>query len=907
MTKSQTGAWFWRLIWSLLFSSLLAIVACKIFPQFSGLGPYALWWVVFAGLALLIREISELDDFLKALRAMWRPLTLLLVAFLLLLLNDQGRELGESLMGEKQYWRIGFLFLALIYWATNNWHSARLDLNAAIKSGVIPHPTGDEKVIYWAPRVLGVCAHLFAAINLSLAAASDPTCGVLAWTAPLAIIFATSIVWSADSLLSKRTKRDRALARRMWMAAIQLSALMLVLLAIGAFAYKIPYGFLWATVAISASALVFLGWISWLRNREILGPSADDRARAEDDERERREERRFTLGLFGVAVFIAALVWWNPTQVGLYFGSMVVAYFGFGALLATVNFFEFVVDGIFSVDDESRELTNRRRARSYAYASAFILAIAWANSYLRPFHQVRLCKDGACEAAPIVAGFVPVKLPEDRMTVKEAAEAWYEQASVAHRERTNEPIPMLIVATAGGGIRAAYWTVKVLEKLDEDLSCASGGLSPYLFAISGVSGGSVGAAVYAASRSAREGCVKAPQQTDFLAEDFLAPALASLIFVDTPSNVLPDFGQPDRGSALEKSFEEGSKGSLAQPFLSLFPDKATAKTRWRPILLFNATHQETGKRIIAGHVKIERDVFVDSFDQLHLLGGDVRISTAAHNSARFTYVSPAGKLGDGKGSVIDGGYFENFGALSALEIARAARLALQDKSPHVKLVILMISSDPELDKNSLVRLNQVQGDGKCVLSNAQPEPHKPKSPKVNNESVDHANYLSPAHMNGLNASLNELFAPFQGLLHVREAHGTRAAAELAAEICTEFNNGLTSSSTKSLDSSVSKAGVLDLSKKTEVGQSEPLAPTAQQPYFAHLALCREETSAPLGWVLSESTRKAFEDFTKKCDNQLQLVRLKIALGGSTNLSGDKLTQDKNVEGAKETAQDRSQP
>ncbi len=161
-------------------------------------------------------------------------------------------------------------------------------------------------------------------------------------------------------------------------------------------------------------------------------------------------------------------------------------------------------------------------------------------------------------------------------------------------------------------------------------------------------------------------------------------------------------------------------------------------------------------------------------------------------------------------------------------------------------------------------------------------------------------------MNGLNASLNELFAPFQGLLHVREAHGTRAAAELAAEICTEFNNGLASSGTK--DSSVSKAGVLDLSGKTEAGQSKPLAPTAEQPYFAHLALCREETSAPLGWVLSESTRKAFNDFTTKCGNQLQLVHLKIALGGSTNLSGDKLTNDKNLEkGAKETAQDRSQP
>ncbi len=69
---------------------------------------------------------------------------------------------------------------------------------------------------------------------------------------------------------------------------------------------------------------------------------------------------------------------------------------------------------------------------------------------------------------------------------------------------------------------------------------------------------------------------------------------------------------------------------------------------------------------------IERDVFIDSLDALHELGADVRASAAAHNSARFTYVSPAGDLGNGKGSVIDGGYFENSGAFQRSR-SRAAR------------------------------------------------------------------------------------------------------------------------------------------------------------------------------------------------------------------------------------------
>ena len=104
------------------------------------------------------------------------------------------------------------------------------------------------------------------------------------------------------------------------------------------------------------------------------------------------------------------------------------------------------------------------------------------------------------------------------------------------------------------------------------------GVRPYLFAISGVSGGSVGAAAFEAALTKRdESQGKAsgilamrPLATAIYQEDFLAPALASWIFEDTPSSFLPDFGQGDRGAALEKSFEHASGDMLARPFLSFF-------------------------------------------------------------------------------------------------------------------------------------------------------------------------------------------------------------------------------------------------------------------------------------------------------------------------------------------------
>src|SRR6516165_6005819 len=95
---------------------------------------------------------------------------------------------------------------------------------------------------------------------------------------------------------------------------------------------------------------------------------------------------------------------------------------------------------------------------------------------------------------------------------------------------------MLIVATAGGGIRAAYWTATVLEKLARDFE-KEGGVRPYLFAISGVSGGSVGATAFDAALAQRDenqcaaGDATCPLATTFLTADFLAPALASLFFL----------------------------------------------------------------------------------------------------------------------------------------------------------------------------------------------------------------------------------------------------------------------------------------------------------------------------------------------------------------------------------------
>jgi putative Mn2+ efflux pump MntP len=219
---------------------------------------------------------------------------------------------------------------------------------------------------------------------------------------------------------------------------------------------SLPPGFSWGTFSISASAVVFLIGVSWLRRRPLVKGSREAE-KAADDQRENREISVFTVGLFLIAFVFACATWTNSVAVGWSLGSMVVAYFALGAILALVNFVEFAVawtigKGVFGPGARPRVVG--------AYAVVFVIGLGVLNAWLHPFHRVRPC-DGDC-AVPKSAS------PDERPTAAAAARVWYEQAKAAYGKARGEgPVPMLIVATAGGGIRAAYWTRARAATLDK--------------------------------------------------------------------------------------------------------------------------------------------------------------------------------------------------------------------------------------------------------------------------------------------------------------------------------------------------------------------------------------------------------------------------------------------------------
>ncbi|MCL4799173.1 MAG: hypothetical protein KJ025_06270 [Burkholderiales bacterium] len=261
-----------------------------------------------------------------------------------------------------------------------------------------------------------------------------------------------------------------------------------------------------------------------------------------------------------------------------------------------------------------------------------------------------------------------------RLTVGAALEEWRK----ANATSADAPAPFVIVATAGGGIRAAYWTGTVLGALHD---AAGPALPQRLFAVSGVSGGSVGATIYRAllalppaqyASACPEGMMDCARRV--LGHDFLGPVSAALLYPDLTQRFVPLPLFPDRGAALERSFEVAFRRTTEADLLQSSLAALAAPRPW-PALFLNATWVDNGRRMVASNLRYgagpEEAFFARANDQLARIGRDLRLSTAAHNSARFPLVSPPGmwkRDGAIEGRLQDGGLFENYGAETALEL-----------------------------------------------------------------------------------------------------------------------------------------------------------------------------------------------------------------------------------------------
>ncbi len=271
--------------------------------------------------------------------------------------------------------------------------------------------------------------------------------------------------------------------------------------------------------------------------------------------------------------------------------------------------------------------------------------------------------------------------PIDRLTLTEAYGQWRAaQPGGADSRKT-----MILVAVQGGASRAGYWTAVALSSLREAAKAKGVDIDPHIFAISSVSGGSVGAVGYAAMlKSAPDAADFKLRLMRFAGENVLGGAVTGMLFPDLLQRFLPVTFLPDRAETLERSWEDAwasidpkapSAALMREPFLNLAPK---AGEPWRPILIVQGASENGGRRFLTSGVKFGCDE-IDADDFLDSVGHDVAASTAILNGARFPWVSPGGTFPGARcgtaakqtDHILDGGYFDNAGAETLREMVRA--------------------------------------------------------------------------------------------------------------------------------------------------------------------------------------------------------------------------------------------
>jgi hypothetical protein len=304
----------------------------------------------------------------------------------------------------------------------------------------------------------------------------------------------------------------------------------------------------------------------------------------------------------------------------------------------------------------------------------------------------------------------------DGADLRPTFEAW-----LAGRRTGSGPYPVFIVAAQGGGIYAASTTAAFLATMQDH--CPA--FARHIFAISAVSGGSVGASLFNAAfaetidrgtnRKAavdvEPGCdsffarpgdlsrrLRKITQDDhispvlaYLAPDFLRGLAFGSLWVSRETGRGLECESSDwsgRDQILERSFIESFRQSgplrfeakdaacsdqtnrnpLARPFSAGWSEKGDV-----PALILNATWVETGYRVAFAPFALGPfgGGTLYSFDNLYRKPADPTLIGAAVISARFPVLMPPWTFRLDKGSrltFVDGGYADSSGAATALQL-----------------------------------------------------------------------------------------------------------------------------------------------------------------------------------------------------------------------------------------------
>jgi hypothetical protein len=360
---------------------------------------------------------------------------------------------------------------------------------------------------------------------------------------------------------------------------------------------------------------------------------------------------RIALALIILAIGIMTLLFFTPASWGFARTLQPAT-----VVISGLIFFTFMISLVIL-------FINIRRSPVFLLIGAYIVLLSTCNnnSSIRTMEN-----NGNIERMPVSQNFqewIKVKLNKHR-----------------HNDSLNKTYPIILIAAEGGGIRASTWTSLALKKLQE--------LRPdfidHVYAISGVSGGGVGAAFYAAYLHDQlmgefDQFPSAPSSFEqTVSDDFLSDLTAGFIYHDNLQRILPwPIESLSRNRKLENSWgltwnTRMFSSTMDSSFLHIW----NGDTRYSiPNIFINGLLAETGQKAITSNLELNTSFFRDDIDVIGKLGSDIPLKTAASLGARFPVITSGALLkADGKtplGHILDGGYKENSGIETAWQLSLA--------------------------------------------------------------------------------------------------------------------------------------------------------------------------------------------------------------------------------------------
>jgi len=284
-----------------------------------------------------------------------------------------------------------------------------------------------------------------------------------------------------------------------------------------------------------------------------------------------------------------------------------------------------------------------------------------------------------------------------------------------------------LVAAEGGGSRAGAWTAAVLTELDQQ---TAGAFKRNCFAISSVSGGSVGSAVTLAlwdnalrTKMDIDSLYRCTSQTDttrcgradadyirsIFKRNYISTAIVGIFFYDFWQSVpgihllysnnysRTDRHQDEENDAVGKALKRAI-GGKSSDFKTYYKNTSFLRLHYAqaerdvipipsielPLLFPNTTRVEDGRRGVISPIEMGADnsnhypgnPFTAAVDVIGIAAKENRnrsfsLSEAAGLSQLFPYVNSNVKVSDLTGRYMDGGVYENMGLTTLSEIRRA--------------------------------------------------------------------------------------------------------------------------------------------------------------------------------------------------------------------------------------------